>query len=420
MKVVADLHIHSRYSQACSRSINIDNLEKYARIKGLNLLGTGDFAHPQWNKELKEKLKEDGSDVLKTESGFPFVLQTEISNIYSQGGRGRRVHNVILARSFEVVDQIIEALLKRGRLDYDGRPIFGFSCVELVEMMKGIDKDVEVIPAHAWTPWFSVFGSKSGFDSIEECFQDQAKHIHAIETGLSSDPPMNWRLSELDKYTLISNSDSHSYWPWRIGREANVFDLHEITYDNIINAIRSGDPKRFLYTIEVDPSYGKYHIDGHRACNVHVHPSESSKINNVCPVCKGKLTVGVLSRVEELADRPVGYVPEGRVPFKSIIPLTEIISSVTGISQLYSKKTWDTYNKLITKFGSELSVLLDKSRNTLRTVVDSKLANAIVDLREGRVEIQPGYDGVYGKILFDGKAEPNTELTKIQKNITDF
>jgi len=419
MKIISDLHIHSKYAQACSKNTDIDKLEKYAKIKGITLLGTGDFAHPKWNEELKRDLIEDGTGILKTKSGFPFLLQMEISNIYSQGGRGRRVHNVLFARSFEVVDQIIEELLKRGRLDYDGRPIFGFSCIELVEMMKGIDKDIEIIPAHAWTPWFSIFGSKSGFDSIEECFEEKSKHIHAIETGLSSDPPMNWRLSKLDDVNLVSFSDSHSFWPWRIGREATVFDLKELTYDNLIKAIKTGDG--LTETIEVDPSYGKYHIDGHRNCNVSLHPSESSKINNICPVCKGKLTVGVLSRVEELADRPEGYDPKNRKGFKSLLPLTEIISSVYGINQLASKKIWERYNRLVDTFGSELEVLISAEKSKINDI-DKKLADAIIGLRNGNVEIQPGYDGVYGKAIFDekDKVHPQVKITKRQKSLTDF
>lgn len=419
MKIVSDLHIHSRYAQACSKNINLDNLEKYAKIKGLNLLGTGDFAHPKWNAELKKELKEDDTGILKTKSGFPFLLQMEISNIFTQGGKGRRVHNILFARSFDVVDQIIEALLKRGRLDYDGRPIFGFSCIELVEIMKGIDKDIEIIPAHAWTPWFSVFGSKSGFDSLEECFQEQTKHIHAIETGLSSDPPMNHRLSQLDNINLVSFSDSHSYWPWRIGREATVFDLKELTYDNILNSVRTG--KGIAETIEVEPSYGKYHIDGHRNCNVFMEPSESAKHDKICPVCKTKMTIGVLNRVEELADRPEGFKLENRPGYKSLLPLTEIIAAVHGINQLASQKVWDRYNKLIERFGSEMSVLTEIERRHLDEVVDKKLSDAIVNLREGKIEIQAGYDGVYGKAIFSEKdrIKPVT-VTKTQKSLSDF
>ncbi|UCD07948.1 MAG: DNA helicase UvrD [Candidatus Aenigmatarchaeota archaeon] len=394
---------------------------KYAKIKGLNLLGTGDFTHPLWLKELKENLKEDGSGILKTEDGFPFILQAEIANIYTQGGRGRRIHNIVLAPSFEIVEQINSELSKRGRLDYDGRPIFGFSCIDLIEMMMGIDRDIEIIPAHAWTPWFSIFGSKSGFDSVEECFGDKSKFIHALETGLSSDPAMNWRLSGLDKYALVSNSDSHSFWPWRIGREANVFEMERVEYSEFIKIIRENDPKKFLYTIEVDPSYGKYHLDGHRECGVCMEPKNSIKANSICPVCKKPLTIGVLHRVEELADRPEGFRPENTVPYKSLIPLSETISSVLGVDQLYSKKIWDVYNKLIRGFGSEFNVLLKVPGSELKKIVNEGVADSIIKVRDSKIKIQPGFDGVYGKAVFGDKAEVKlNKSVKKQKSIVDF
>ncbi len=421
MEIISDFHIHSRFSRATSKEITINNLVKYAKIKGLNLLGTGDFTHPLWLKELKENLKEDGSGILKTEDGFPFILQAEIANIYTQGERGRRIHNIILAPSFEIVEQINSELSKRGRLDYDGRPIFGFSCIDLVEMMVGISRDIEIIPAHAWTPWFSIFGSKSGFDSVEECFGDKSKFIHALETGLSSDPAMNWRLSSLDKYALVSNSDSHSFWPWRIGREANVFEMERVEYSEFIKIIREKDPKKFLYTIEVDPSYGKYHLDGHRECGICTEPKNSIKANGICPVCKKPLTIGVLHRVEELADRPEGFRPENAMPYKSLIPLSEIISSVLGVDQLYSKKIWDVYNKLIKEFRSEFRVLLKVPESELKKTVKEGVADAIIKVRDGKIKIRPGFDGVYGKAMFSDKAEVKlNELVKKQKSIADF
>jgi uncharacterized protein (TIGR00375 family) len=403
MKVIADLHMHGRFSRATSTQLSIPNLTKYARIKGLGLLGTGDFTHPLWLQELKAGLAEDGTGILKDKNGFGFVLSGEISSIYSQGGKVRRVHNIILAKSFDVADQINEALTRRKvNLKSDGRPICGIPCPELVELILGVDKEAEIIPAHVWTPWFSVFGSESGFDSILECYQDQAKNIHAIETGLSSDPAMNWRVSSLDKYALLSNSDSHSFWPWRIGREANVFDLKSLTYEDMLSAIRGKDQKRFLCTIEVDPSYGKYHFDGHRACNVSLSPEEARKLGNRCPVCKRQLTIGVLHRVEELADRPEGYVPKGAIPFKSLIPLTEIISAQMGVDQLYSKRIWAVYDRLLKAFGSEFAVLLDAEEKELAKHADQRLAKAIVCVRQGKVEIKPGYDGVYGYPVFEG------------------
>ncbi|MAE43311.1 DNA helicase UvrD [Candidatus Woesearchaeota archaeon] len=418
MKIISDLHLHSRFSRATSKSINIENLEKYANLKGLNLLGTGDLTHPEWIKELKKELTEDGSGILKSKTGFNFVLQGEVSNIYTQDGKGRRIHNVILAKSFDVVDQIQETLLKKGRLDYDGRPIFGFSCIELVEMLKNIDEKIEIIPAHAWTPWFSLFGSMSGFNSIEECYKDQTKHIYALETGLSSDPSMNWRLSQLDKYTLISNSDSHSFWPWRIGREANIFDM-ELTYDNLINAIRKR--KGFVETIEVDPNYGKYHLDGHRACNICMEPKEALKNKNICPKCKRNLTIGVLHRIEELADREEGFKPKNAVPFKSLIPLSEILAELLG-SNVATQKIWKEYYNLINNFESEFDVLLEAKKEDLIKYTDEKIADAIILNREGKIKIKPGFDGVYGQPLFSKNVtdKKETKSAKIQKSLSEF
>ena len=397
MEYIADLQIHSRFSRATSKDLTLQNIEKYARLKGINLIGTGDFTHPKWLSELKEYLTGDGSGILTSKTGFRFVLQGEISNKYTQDGKGRRVHTLLLAPNFEVVEQINSALLKKGRLDYDGRPIFGFSCIELVEMMKGISDDIEIIPAHAWTPWYGIFGSMSGFDSVEDCFKEKTKHIYAIETGLSSDPAMNWRISKLDKYTLVSSSDAHSFWPWRLGREANVFDIKE-DYGSLINAIRKR--KGFVKTIEVDPNYGKYHFDGHRNCNISMSPSESKKINEICPKCRQKMTIGVLSRVEELADRPSGYIPENAVPFISLIPLSEIISALLK-SSVSSRKVWKEYYTLIKNFDNEFNVLLNAGKKEILKFTDEKIADAIIKNREGKIKFKPGFDGVYGELVFD-------------------
>jgi len=419
MKIVADLHIHGPHSRATSRDTSIKNLEKYARVKGLGLLGTGDFTHPAWLNALRESLSEDGTGILKTSSGFSFILSAEISNVYEHDRKTRKVHNVLLARDFETAVQINEFLSKHGSLSADGRPTFaGMPCPELVESLISISRDIVVIPAHAWTPWFGIFGSKSGFDSVEECFQDQAKHIFAIETGLSSDPPMNWRLSSLDRFALVSNSDAHSYWPWRIGREANAFDLKKVNYDEIISAIKERDRKRFLYTVEVDPSYGKYHLDGHRDCRVCMEPSESLKIKKTCPVCRRQLTIGVMHRVEELADRPHGFVPKGAIPFRSLIPLTEIIAAVLGTDQLYSKKIWEEYDRLIKAFGSEFSVLLDAEKDEMLKVASEAVTGAVLKIREGKIRVRPGYDGIYGKLLLDEK-EKAIEASP-QKNLRSF
>ncbi len=400
MQVIADLHIHSRFSRATSHDLTIDNLEKWARVKGLNLLGTGDFSHPLWFKELKQKLKDDGSGILKTESGFSFILSNEISLMYSQDGKGRRIHLVLLAPSFEVVDKITGYLASKGRLDYDGRPIFNISCDEFAEQMMIISPEIEIIPAHAWTPWFGVFGSATGFDSIEEAFKDKANYIHAFETGMSSDPEMNWRLSRLDKYAIVSFSDAHSFWPWRIGREATVFELKEnFSYCDIIEAIRN---KKILFTIETSPSYGKYHYDGHRFCHFSCSPQESEKRRNTCPICNKPLTIGVLNRIEHLADkdRKEGFKSKEAKPFKILLPLHEIIGAVLGVS-MGAKKVWNEYNNLINAFGNELNILLNISENKLREMTTPEITKAIMKNREGKIKVKPGYDGEYGQAIIE-------------------
>ena len=420
MKIISDLHLHSRFSRATSKELTIKNLEKYARMKGVNLLGTGDFTHPEWIKELKQELSEDDSGILKTKTGFNFLLSTEISLIYSQNNRGRKIHNIILAPDFETVEQITKALMRKGRVDYDGRPIFGMSCPEFVEMMKNVSEKIEIIPAHIWTPWFSLFGSMSGFDKIEDCFQDQTKHIHALETGLSSDPAMNWRLSALDKYALVSFSDLHSFWPWRIGREATVFELKELTYDNILKALRT---KQGLdSTMEFWPHEGKYHYDGHRNCNIVMNPKEALKYNNICPVCGRQLTIGVAHRVEELANREEGFKPKDAKPFKNLIPLSELIAGVIR-SAVATKKVWEEYTKLIKAFENEINVLLNVSKDELIKVVDEKIADIIIKNREQEIEVMPGYDGVYGKAVFseEDKVQEKVELPKEkQLGLGDF
>lgn len=793
MRVIADLHIHSSYSRACSKDLNFENLEKYARIKGLGLLGTGDFTHPKWISEIRAKLKDDGTGIFRTASGFPFLLQTELSLAYSQGGKGRRIHYLILAPDLETVEHITAFLLKKGRLDYDGRPIFGMSSVELLENLNSISKGIELIPAHLWTAWFGCFGSESGFNSLKECFGEKAGKIHAIETGMScydpatevltndgwkkiaevsysdkvctlnaktdriefqrplklfkyqykgkmyqlktrrvdllvtpnhkllyshcdfrkkpffhlkeaeflfnkskrfkkngtwigknpqffvapaikikhgsrfysglrkkeekkirikdwvkffgfwlaegwtsegkngdygiylansntqlilemrellesfgytaylyknrgldtirvrdfqlfsylkqfgkaaekfipievkslskellellfdyyikgdghrygrtgkglsastiskslrddlqeialkigisayyklhnragtpivslpkaksegykqsadswniyfirknihtvlpstnkkyghteawteyegfvyclevknhviyvrrngipvwcgnSDPAMNWRIPELDRITLMSNSDCHSYWPWRIGREANILELNELTYENVLSAIRIRNG--FIGTIETPPPYGKYHFDGHRLCNVVMSPQESAQHRNICPKCGRKMTIGVMNRVEELAaeDRPEGFALKGAPPFKSLIPLSEIIAELNGAA-VASRKTWQIYNALIERFGNELNVLLAAAEDELKKVVDERLAAAIIKNREGKVKVEPGYDGVYGKPVFDGNGGKeegggikSVTMKKQQKGLKDY
>ncbi len=392
---IADFHIHSKYSRATSKDLDLANIAKYGKMKGLTLIGTGDFGHPLWLKDLKHKLHDNGNGTYAYDD-VSFILTVEISLMYTQDKKGRRVHHIILAPNFDVVDQINAFLDTKGRRDYDGRPIFGFSSIELVDAMMEISKDIEIIPAHAWTPWFSLFGSFSGFNSLEDCFQDRTKYIHAIETGMSSDPAMNWRLSQLDDITLVSNSDSHSAYPWRLGREANVFDLKEdFSYKDVINCIRT--KKNFLFTVETPSSWGKYHFDGHRNCNISQDPKRSMETNNICPKCKKQLTVGVLHRVEELADRPDGFVPEDAVPFKSLVPLSELIAAVIG-QDVFTKRVWDIYNVLINRFGNEFTVLLSTELTELEKVVNKKIADIILANCKGKIKVVAGYDGVYGKL----------------------
>ncbi len=428
MKVFTDLHIHSKYARATSPNMDLENLSKFGKLKGLNLIGTGDFTHPKWLKELKEKLKPVENTGLYSFNGMDFMLTTEISTVYTQDNKTRKIHHVIHVPSLEIVDQINDELTKIGaKLDIDGRLLLNErTSVELVEILVKIYSDTLIVPAHVWTPWFSLFGSKSGFDRVEDCYKDQTKNIYAMETGLSSDPAMNWRLSSLDKFVLMSNSDCHSPWPWRLGRECNVFELEKITYREILDAIKKKDKKRFLFTVEVSPFYGKYHWTGHRNCHVSLSPKQSLKVNNVCPVCHRKLTVGVEERVEELADREEGFVPKDAIPFKTLLPLYEIISFVTGTNQLYSKPVIKEQDKLIDKFDNELNVLLNVTKEELLKITSERIADAIIKVREGRVKYIPGYDGVYGRPVFDDeefkKHEEEKKNIKLhsQKRLIDF
>ena len=415
MKFIADFHVHSKYSRATSSQMDLENLDKWAKIKGIRVLGTGDFTHPVWLKELKQKLEPAEAGLFKlknSDSPTRFILTAEISCIYSKKNQVRKIHIIIFAPSFEAVEKINTQLGWIGNLKSDGRPILGLDAKDLTKIILSASDQCLVVPAHAWTPWFSIFGSKSGFNSIEECFEDYAKYIYAIETGLSSDPAMNWRLSALDKIALISNSDSHS--PQKIGREANVFDA-ELSYGGIINAIKSKDPKKFLYTIEFFPEEGKYHYDGHRLCGVRTSPEESKKYNNICPKCFKPLTVGVLNRVEELADRPPGFKPEKAIPFKSLIPLNEIIADALGVLP-GSKQGEKEYQGLVEKFGSEFEVLLNASYDNLKSATLPEIADGIIRVREGRVNILPGFDGEYGKISIFSKRE----IKEISKQKTLF
>jgi len=404
MEFVADLHLHSKYSRATSPRMDLENLAKWAKIKGIKVLGTGDFTHPLWFQNLKEKLEPVEEGLFKLEGSqnqTRFLLTSEISCIYSKKGRVRKIHILIFAPNFEAVEKINAHLGWIGNLKADGRPILGLDAKELTKIVLNLCGDCLVGAAHVWTPWFSLFGSRSGFDSIEECFEDYSKYIFALETGLSSDPGMNWRLSALDKITLISNSDSHS--PENIGREANVFNT-ELNYFSIIEAIKSKDPEKFLYTIEFYPQEGKYHYDGHRNCGISLSPKETKKYNGICPVCGRLLTIGVLNRVEELADREEGFVPENAIPYKSLILLREIIAEALGVESA-TKGVQKEYKNLIENFDSEFNVLLKASRGNLEKITFPEIAEGILRAREGKLFIEPGYDGVYGKIRIFSKGE---------------
>jgi uncharacterized protein (TIGR00375 family) len=427
MRVIADLHIHSRFSRATSEKMNITEITRYAQIKGLNLVGTGDFTHPKWLQELKAELVEDSGTNLYKPTRNPtspvhFMITVEVATIFTFENAVKKIHHVILTPNLETAAQINMCLAKYGNLNSDGRPQLSVSAPQLVEEIMQVSKDNMVFPAHAWTPWFSLFGAFSGFNRMEDCYQDMTKHITALETGLSSDPPMNWRLSSLDKYTLVSNSDSHSSWPWRIGREANVFELKEPSYHEIVNTIRQKDPRRFRFTIETDPAYGKYHWTGHRNCKVSFSPQEAIKYGNVCPVCRRKLTKGVEQRVEELADRPAGYRPENAIGYMHLLPLSEIIATVLGAAYPSVQKVWENYNKLIEKFGDEYTVLIDASTEEMLKVVEPEIAEAVVKVREEKVRVIPGYDGVYGQLDFSKNAlekEPSKDPIR-QRCISDF
>lgn len=407
---IADLHIHSRYSRSTSPDMCLESLWRWAQIKGVTVLGTGDFTHPAWSAEMKQKLvpAKNGLYTLNAQIAETqlinvpracrapvwFMPTVEISCIYKRHGRTRKVHNLIFSPSLDSAARLSASLGKIGNIRSDGRPIIGLDSEKLLEMALEADERNFLVPAHAWTPHFSIFGKFSSFHTIEECFGSLAGHVRAIETGLSSDPPMNRRVSSLDNITLISNSDAHS--PSKLAREANEIS-GEPSYDAIIHAITSGSPREFISTIEFFPEEGKYHFDGHRKCGMSFNPEETLKLGERCPACGGKLTVGVMSRVEELADRPVGYVHPGAVPFESLIPLEEVLSEVMGVGPK-SKKVQNEYFRLVDKLGSELYIIRKESTERLEESGHDRFAEAVLKMRTGKVHIEPGFDGEYGKI----------------------
>lgn len=392
--------------------MSVENLWKWSQLKGIDVIGTGDFTHPEWFVELKDKLEVTSNNLFKLKDNYRklyipescrsevfFMLTTEISCIYSKNGRIRKIHNLVFIPDFNVASKINAALSKIGNLSADGRPILGLDAKELLKIIRDISDEAMLVPAHAWTPHFSIFGSNSGFDSFEECFEELTPYVYSIETGLSSDPPMNWRLSHLDHITLISNSDAHS--PAKLGREATIFDT-DISYKAIIDAIKN--KRGFLGTIEFFPQEGKYHYDGHRTCGIRLSPKETIKHNYLCPVCGKKVTIGVMHRVEKLADREDGFRPEGSPPYYSIIPLPEIIAGTLKVG-VNSKTVENEYFKLIEKLGNEFKILINASVDEIESAGSPVLSKAISRMRAGNVHIEPGFDGEYGKITIFEKTE---------------
>ena len=409
MKMIADLHIHSRFSMATSKEGTPENLDFWARKKGISLIGTGDFTHPVWREELKERLVSEGNglyrlrdEYVKEESrkfpgeGTRFVVSGEISSIYKKNGKTRKVHNVILLPGLEAADAMAQRLEKIGNIHSDGRPILGLDSHDLLEMMLDVCPEGILIPAHIWTPHFSVLGAKSGFDSVEECFEELTPYVHALETGLSSDPAMNWRISKLDRYQLISNSDAHS--PSKLGREANLLDI-DCSYEGLYRAIRTG--QGLEGTVEFFPEEGKYHFDGHRKCGVSLSPVEAERLGGICPVCGKKLTMGVDHRVEQLADRAEGFVKKDGKKYESLVPLPEVISTCMGYSAA-SKKVQGCFEQMIQTLGTEFDILRNVPSEDIKSCAGERIAEGIENVRTGNVKRIPGYDGEYGKIeLFD-------------------
>jgi len=414
MRFIADFHIHSRFSMATSKAICPASLHVAAQCKGLTVIGTGDFTHPEWTRELRAQLEpvEPGLHRLKRKLASEadrevpascraevlFVLTAEISNIYKRAGKTRKVHNLVLAPDFETIDRISAPLGKIGKLASDGRPILKLDSEELLRIVVNESDRAFVVPAHAWTPHFSVLGAFSGFSSIEECYGEFADKIFAIETGLSSDPAMNWRLSSLDRFTLMSNSDAHS--PEKLGREANLFDA-ELSFDGIARALRNGDAKQFLGTLEFFPQEGKYHYDGHRRCGVRLAPAETERYGGLCPVCKRQVTLGVCHRVAALADRPEGFRPDGAPPFQRIVPLKEILAELFAVGT-GTKRVATAYQRLLEKLGPELHILREAPVERIGQVGPDGLADAVGRVRRGEVRIAPGYDGEYGTVRTAG------------------
>lgn len=420
-ELLADLHLHSKYSRACSKDLVPETIAKWAKIKGVHIVGTGDFTHPLWFEELKEKLEPLGNGFYRLKPRFRvnnnnstpkeepfFVFSSEISCIYSKGGKVRRVHVILLAPSAEVVEKINAHLGWQGNLKSDGRPILGMDVKELTKIALNASPEVTVVPAHAWTPYFSIFGSMSGFDTVQECFEQYTEQILAVETGLSSNPEMNWRLSQLDNVSIVSFSDAHSPRTNKFGREATAFKLSEPTFQNLRKALnrREPDPQNIIaYTIEFFPEEGKYHYDGHRDCGISYAPEETARRNGICEKCGKPVTIGVMYRVQKLADRPEGFKPENRPPFYSLIPLSEIIAEAVGNQGVWTKNVDAHYHRLVSELGSEFSVLLHASHSAIEARSTPEIAEGVARVRAGKAVITPGYDGEYGKVRVFAEGE---------------
>jgi len=452
MQQILDLHIHSKYSRSCSTQLTLENIDAACRLKGVDIIATGDFTFPDWFKAIKNELEEitpsssplsgggaSGLYKLKsaTDDKIKFILSTEVALIYKDGvGHARRIHLVIHAPNIEAAEELNKYLDKDYNIRSDGRPILGLAAPKLMKLCLGIDNKFLIYPAHIWTPWFAVFGSKSGFDKMEDCFHEYTKDVYAIETGLSSDPEMNWRLSALDKLTILSNSDAHSL-P-NIAREANVFEMKKITYDEIYNIIKNkkiykdkaplnpenppnplyqggtaqgGSQAGVKYTIEFYPEEGMYHYDGHRTCGVSFTPEQTKKYKGICPVCKKPLVIGVMNRVDELADRPLGFKPDNAAPFKKLVELDKIIAETRGIKSRSSNKVQAEYRDLIKHGGNELNILLNMNLKDLAEIADPAIVEGIKRVREGKLIIKPGFDGQYGevKIFSEREKEKNKQ-----------
>ncbi len=400
MKIFADLHLHSKYARGCSKNLNLENLAYYAKLKGLKLLITGDFTHPLWFKEISKKLEEAGDGVykLKNNSETYFLLGGEISSIFSRKGVIKRIHYLVILPKFELVEKLNKKLSLYSNLSSDGRPILGLDVIDFIKILFDIYEEAIFIPAHIWTPWFSLYGSMSGFDSIYDAFNDYVKYITAVETGLSSSPQMNWRIPELDNISIVSFSDSHSFYPHRLGREATLFEVENISYKNIYKAMKNPDEKnKILMTIEFFPEEGKYHYDGHRLCQIRFSPEESKENNFLCPKCKKNVTIGVMSRIEYLAKRDKNFFDNNRPPFIMTPPLTEILSQIYK-TQPTSKKVLNKYIDLINKFGYELDILTG-NYDKEKLQEEPLLFQALDKISKKDIILEPGYDGEYGKVI---------------------